>query len=117
MDDNKCEGRSLADMTKEQRRAFIESLGSDEARIHWEQCEASGVYNRCPKTDWCAKYQEEKKKQEREQVETLQQRNQLLEDHARQQEAKQKEQEERLKKAEERMEKMASLISQLISSK
>ena len=49
-----------------------------------------------------------------EQVETLTQRNQLLETVARQQEAKQKEQEERLKKAEGRMEKMASLLVQLM---
>lgn len=55
--------------------------------------------------------------EQQKQIEILTQRNQLLENHARQQEAKQKEQEERLKKAEERMEKMASLISQLISSK
>jgi len=52
-----------------------------------------------------------------EQVETLQQRNTILEAAARQAEAKQKEQEERLRKAEAGLEKMASLLSQLISSK
>lgn len=96
-------------MKKEERRAFVSQFGPDAIK-QYELHEAEGAYERCPKTDWCAKYQEEKKKQEREQVETLQQRNQLLETVARQQE-------ERLKRAEERMEKMASLISQLISSK
>lgn len=112
---------SVASLSKEEREEWKKNLPRD-AREVIEQHEREGALNRCPKTDWCAKFNEEKRQKEgeeqakkRQEMEALQKRNAILEAAARHQEAKQKEQEERLKKAEERMEKMASLLAQLIS--
>lgn len=61
--------------------------------------------------DLCKEAQEKKEKD----ADTLQQRNQVLESWARQQEAKVKDQEDKIKKLEANLEKVAGLLSQLIS--
>lgn len=100
-----CQTVCMADLTPEEREKFIQGC-CPKFRKHVREY---GGYD-LAKRDSCKEMREAEEAKKKQEMETLQKRNQLLEDHARQQE-------ERLKKAEERMEKMASLISQLISSK
>ena len=70
--------RCVINMTEEERDNHFKERG-EEAYKHYLISKESGTYSRCRKTDWC-KVECEKKEKEQE---TLVQRNQLLEDHAR----------------------------------
>ena len=97
------------DMTEDEREKFYKRWGPE----HYARyCEAkkTGCFSRCRKTDWCKVECEKKEKEQKDKEEllqTLRERNKMLEAWARDAEAK-------TRKMEERMEKMASLIAQLI---
>ena len=99
----------VIDMTEEEREKFYKRWGPE----HYARyCEAkkNGCFSRCRKTDWCKVECEKKEKEQKDKEEllqTLRERNKMLEAWARDAEAK-------TRKMEERMEKMASLIAQLI---
>lgn len=94
-------------MTEEEREKV---LGNDEkARASYAECMRKDGYNckrdRCEEMR-CCKEKEEKEKVE--QLDALAKRNKILEEHARQQEAKHK-------KMEKDLDKLASLVAQLMS--
>ena len=112
-------GVALVDLSEEERNTFIDEMEDSDMKDLLKKHRADGVYEcykKGDKTDYCKVIREETERKKREEVETLQQRNQILEGHARQLETLQKEQEERIAKAEARMEKMAGLLVQLIGS-
>ena len=73
MDSKDCVCKTLAEMTKSERQAFVSQFGK-EAIKQWDVNEKDGEYDRCLKTDWCAKFHDEKKRQERREVEKLEAR-------------------------------------------
>jgi len=102
--------KHISQMTEEEREKVIGKC--EKARESYERCKREGLYH-C-KRDRCKEAREDKEKAEREKEEavvkerkTLRDRSALLEEHARDMEAKQK-------KMEQQIEKMANLIAQLI---
>lgn len=69
---------NVVDMTEDQREQFFKNLG-DSYYERYLKNKGSGCYKRCHKTDWCKLEQEKKKKEQ----DTLLERNQILELHAR----------------------------------
>lgn len=98
--------KHITEMSEEEREAVLGECHL--ARESYERCKRNGEFN-C-KRDRCKEACEKKEKEEKERrtmLDTLTERNKVLETWARDSEAK-------TRKMEERMEKMASLISQLI---
>jgi len=96
--------KHITEMTDEEREKIL----CPRSRESYERCKREGLYD-CKK-DRCKEMREAKEKAEKDkeaQLQTVTDRNKVLEAWARDSEAKQK-------KMEERMEKMASLIAQLI---
>ena len=77
----------MADITESEREDLIKNMNNPDATRAYEERKREGWYNRDHKKDWCKEAREQKEKEERDkeaQVETLQQRNEILEKHARQ---------------------------------
>ena len=58
----------VANLSKEEREEWKKNL-PQKALEAIEQQEKEGIFERCPKTDWCAKFNEEKIRKEKEQKE------------------------------------------------
>jgi U3 small nucleolar ribonucleoprotein component len=126
---------SVMDMTNEERENHFRQMGGHYYEDYIKKKE-EGFYNRCHKTDYC-KLEQEKREQESKEKEDLikaqiilvEQRNQILEEHARASEerinSKEKEFAEYIRRADElhnnykietdaKIEKLAGLIAQLL---
>jgi Fe2+ transport system protein B len=99
--------KHITEMTEEEREKVLGNC--EKARASYVECIRTDGYNcerdKC-KEMRCCKEREEKEKAE--QLDTLAKRNKILEEHARQQEAKQK-------KMEKDLDKLANLVAQLMS--
>jgi len=76
----------FAELPEEERTRMIDNMPDGGIKKSLIQRREEGVYKRCHKTDWCRLAREEKEKAEREKEaerKTLQQRNEILEQHAR----------------------------------
>jgi hypothetical protein len=83
--DRECTTICLADLTKEERLRYADSITCPVIKKQLEECELSGFFTHC-KRDRCKEMSAEKEKDEmekRERLEALTQRNQILEAHAR----------------------------------
>jgi hypothetical protein len=113
----------VAYMTDEEREEYFQTQPADIQMEH-EERKKNGYYKRCPKTDWCRLWRENKEREENEKAErlaTLEAREAVLVEHAKIEEKKLKDADERSKSCEEKikkleanMEKLANLLSQLI---
>lgn len=102
--------RCVIDMTEEERDAHFKERGEEQYQ-HYLKSKATGCYSRCRKTDWCKVEREKREKEQKEKEErlkTLEARETIWVDHAKEQEAK-------MMKMQKDIEKMAGLLSQLIS--
>lgn len=102
--------RCVIDMTEEERDAYFREKGEEQYQ-HYLKNKATGCFGRCRKTDWCKVEQEKREKEQKEKedrIKTLEARETIWVDHAKEQEAK-------IAKMQKDMEKMAGLLSQLIS--
>lgn len=112
-----CQTTCFADITKEKRDAFVKKLGCPKLKKSVEENEASGWYDQCHKTDWCKKMREEKEREEKEKEEQqkiLQERNLILEQHARQLETDFNDYKDQ---TDRRMTQLAELVRELLSEK
>jgi hypothetical protein len=103
----------VADMTDEEREEFFQTQPADIQMEH-EERKKNGYYKRCPKTDWCRLWRENKERKENEKAErlaTLEAREAVLVEHARHQE---KAFNEYKALTDSKIEKLANLLSQLI---
>ncbi len=80
--------RCVIDMTEEERDEFFKEMGEENYNRYLEN-KKTKCFNRCIKTDWCKIEREKKEKEEKEKeekIKILEERNKILEEHARQQE-------------------------------
>jgi hypothetical protein len=102
----------VIDMTEEERESHFKCMGGG-AYERYKVRQREGIFTRCHKTDWCKLEREKREKkdiQRNQLLETVTDRNKVLETWARESETKQK-------KLELQVEKLGNLIAQLLENK